>query len=203
MLRTATWTLLVGMLALNAGAAVADTTDAQTVPVNRLSSAVRFTVFAKALFTFKEEGRFTDFDGQVAYNPKDPGATRVDVTVYTESVDTTNKDHDAMLRSDGFFEASRYPTMRFVSTSTGVRPDGSLVVKGNLTIRDVTKEIEVPVRIQPAAGGGDAKLETSLDIDRTEFGITGSPKFGGFSVSIAKKVNVRLIMATSIARFTR
>jgi polyisoprenoid-binding protein YceI len=201
MLRTASCALLVGTLALCASPAGAQTIDAGTVPVNPLSSAVRFTVFAKALFTFKEEGRFTDFNGQVAYNPKDPAATRVDVTVYTSSVDTTNKDHDAMLRSDGFFETSRYPTMRFVSTGAGVRPDGSLLVKGNLTIRDVTKEIEVPVRIQPAGAGGDARLETSFDIDRTEFGINGSPKVGGFSVSIGKKVNVRLIMATSVTRF--
>jgi len=166
------------------------------VPVNRVSSAVRFTVTAKALFTFKEEGRFTNFDGQVAYNPKDPASTRVDVTVYTGSVDTANKDHDAMLRSDGFFEVDRYPTMRFVSTGAGVAVDGSLLVRGNLTIRDVTKTIEVPVHVEPAANNANARLETSFDIDRTEFGITGSAKVGGFHVSIGNKVNVRLIMAT-------
>jgi len=201
MLRTITCALLVGTLAVSASAA--ETTDAGTVPVNRVSSAVRFTVFAKALFTFKEEGRFTNFDGNVAYNPKDPAATRVDVTVYTGSVDTENKDHDAMLRSDGFFEVDRYPTMRFVSTGAGLGPDGSLLVKGNLTIRDVTKAIEVPVHIQAAAASGSAKLETSFDIDRTEFGITGSPKAGGFHVSIARKVNVRLIMATNIVPIGR
>ena len=199
MLRTVACALLVGTLAIGAGAAGAETIDAGTVPVNRLSSAVRFTVVAKKLFTFKEEGRFTDFDGHIAYDPADPASTRVDVTVYTGSVDTNNKDHDAMLRSEGFFEADRYPTMRFVSTGAGVGPDGSLLVRGNLTIRDVTRAIEVPVRIQPAAGG-DAKLETSFDIDRTEFGINGSPKVGGFRISIEKKVNIRLVMAASVTR---
>jgi polyisoprenoid-binding protein YceI len=182
-------------------------TETETLPVNRMSSAVMFTVYAKALFTFKEQGRFRNFDGEVVYDPARPDATRVDVTVYTASVDTSNHEHDQMLRSDDFFDIDQYPTMHFVSTGASVRPDGGLSVSGDLTIRGVTRHLdEVPVRIQQLkAGNADAgaRFETSFDIDRTEFGLNGSPKFSGFKVSIAKKVNIHLVIAAALPRIVR
>ena len=172
------------------------------VPVSR-SSAIDFTVFVKALFTFKQEGQFKDFDGQVAYDPADPAATRLNLTIYTASVDTHDRGHDDMLRSPDFFDVAQYPTMRFLSTTVNVAADGNLMVAGDLTIRGITKRLEVPVTIRRAPQGDLAtptRFETTFDIDRTEFGLNGSPKYGGINISVAKKVRIHLAIVTAAPR---
>lgn len=68
------------------------------------SSTVGFTIYAWALFKVKQEGRFKDFAGDVSYDPAHPADTRVDLTVYTASVDTRNAEKDDLLRSSDFFD---------------------------------------------------------------------------------------------------
>jgi polyisoprenoid-binding protein YceI len=194
-LRVAFFGILLGGLA-PAPLAAAPVDD---LSVSR-SSAVDFTVYVKALFTIKQEGQFKDFDGQVSYDPSDPSSTRLNLTVYTASVDTHDTGHDEMLRSPDFFDTGRFPTMQFLSTSVSVTPDGKLQVLGDLTIRGITQRLAVPVTVRqvlqrdaPAA----TRFETTFDIDRTQFGLNGSPKFGGLNVSVAKKVRIHLAIVTA------
>jgi len=86
-----------------------------TLAVDSAASQVAFTVFTSMIFKSKQEGRFKDFKGEVAYDAQNPAATRVDLTVYTASVDMKDRDRDDMLRSPDFFDADRFPTLRFVS----------------------------------------------------------------------------------------
>lgn len=172
---------------------------ADEVSVSR-SSAVDFTVYVKALFTMKQEGQFKDFDGQVNYNPSDPGATRLNLTVYTASVDTHDRGHDDMLRSPDFFDTARFPTMQFLSTSVSVAADGRLQVSGDLTIRGITQHLAVPVTVRQVLLGdapAATRFETTFEIDRTDFGLNGSPRFGGLNISVAKKVRIHLAIVTA------
>lgn len=179
------------LASLPAGASPAD--DAALDPHD---SIVGFTVYAQMLFKLKQEGRFRDFTGQVAYDPARPAETHVDLTVYTATVDMHNPEHDAMLKSQDFFDVERFPTMRFVGASTAVRPNGALDVTGDLTIRGVTRRLTVPVVVSPARGAsGGPRFETTFQIDRTDFGLTGMPRPGGLSVSIAKTVRIHLALA--------
>lgn len=198
-----------GVLFLGACAArpaVAQTGEASDRSVSRQSSAVGFTIYAKKIFTVKQEGRFKDFSGNVEYSPSDPGSTRVDLTVYTGSVDTKDAERDGLLRSSDFFDVERFPTMHFTSTAASVQPDGRLLITGDLTIRGIKKRLDVPVRIRPANSGSAAAaptFETTFEIDRTEFGLNGTPKFAGFNISIAKNVQIHLAIAvaTVVPRF--
>ena len=171
------------------------TARAQTRTDNNLvvaaSSAVDFTVYVKALFTLKQRGEFKQFDGQIAYDPTNPSATHLNLTVYTASVDTHDTGHDEMLRSPEFFDVTEYPTMRFLSTSVTAGQNGNLVVGGDLTIRGVTRHVEVPVAVHRPGGQG-TQFETTFDIDRTEFGLNGSASAGGFHLSVAKNVTIHL-----------
>ena len=157
-----------------------------SLALNAQDGRVDFAVFAKLLFTMKKEGRFKQFTGQLSYDPSHPGDTRVDLTVYTASVDMSNPDHAAMLKSGDFFDVDRFPTMHFVSAATQIRPDGTVSLVGDLTIRDVTRRIEVPVKI------GAKSFETTFQIDRTEFGLNGSPSWSGMNVSISKNVEIHI-----------
>ena len=171
---------------------------AAALAVDQQSSSVGFTVSARMLVTVKRDGRFNHFGGEVSYNPANPAATTVDLTVYTDSVDTRNREHDDLLRSEEFFDAGHHPTMHFISRSAAVQPDGGLAVTGDLTIRGITKRLTVPLRIVPGAGGQTPAFETTFDIDRTDFGLTGGgPKASGFKVSIGKLVRIRFAIAAT------
>ena len=185
-------------IAIPAAPSAAQTTAAQTLDLQ--GSAVGFTVYAQMLFKLTEEGRFRDFVGDVSYDPAHPADTRVDLTVYTATVDMKKPEHAALLRSGDFFDVDRFPTIQFRSFDANVQPDGSLAVSGDLTIRGVTRRIAIPMKIipPPRSGAGAARLETTFQIDRTEFGLVGSPKFSGFKVSIAKNVGIHIALATRV-----
>jgi polyisoprenoid-binding protein YceI len=157
-------------------------------------SLVGFTVYGRVLFPVKREGHFNDFAGELSYDPANPAGTHVDITVYTASVDVNNADQNALLRSDKFFDVDRFPTMHFTSIAATPQHDGTLTVSGDLTIRGITKRVSTPVTVQ--AAGGKSILETTFQIDRTDFGINGIPGWGGFKVSIAKKVEIHIAIAS-------
>lgn len=201
MLRTVLRATLVMTVVYAAGSAPA---FAQEGPPARYSvdpelSTVGFTVSARVLFTLKRDGLFHDFAGEVAYDPANPAALRVDLTVYTASVDLDSLEQENLLRSDEFFDVDRHPTMHFVSTGAQVRPNGELEVTGDLTIRGITKRLVVPLKVVPQAGRrAETAFETRFQIDRTEFGLTGGgPKSRSFKVSIGRNVEIHLAIAAT------
>src|SRR5215472_9808341 len=62
-------------------------------------------------------GKFTDFAGVISYDEKDPSKSSVKVTVKTASINTGNDSRDKDLRSDRFFDVTKYPEITFESTS--------------------------------------------------------------------------------------
>jgi len=174
-----------------------------TLAVDSAASQVAFTVFTSMIFKSKQEGRFKDFKGEVAYDAQNPAATRVDLTVYTASVDMKNRDRDDMLRSPDFFDADRFPTLRFVSKHVGPLHDNMLSVTGDLTIHGITHEVTVPVSIDALTSSSrrpGPAFSTTFQIDRTEFGLNGSPKFSGFNISVAKNVQIHLAIVAAPPR---
>jgi polyisoprenoid-binding protein YceI len=173
--------------------------------LNRAASAVGFTISGSMLFKVKRDGNFTDFTGNLSYNPAHPTDAHVDLTVYTNSVDMHNTEHDQLLKSPGFFDTAHFPTMHFVSASTIRMPDGSFSMTGDMTIRGVTKRLTIPVKMHPdstSAGESGAIFESNFQIDRTDFGLNGVPKWGGMSVSISKKVDIHIAIAANMGGAT-
>lgn len=185
--------LLSALLAFVASSAAAET-PAPLPTSGDTGSLVGFTVFGRALFPIKREGRFTEFAGQLSYDPARPGDTHVDITVFTSSVDVRDAKQNALLRSQDFFDVDHYPTMHFASVDAIPHQDGTLTLAGDLTIRGITKRIVTPIQLH--AAGAKSVLETTFQIDRTDFGIDGIPGFGGAMVSIAKKVQIHIAIAT-------
>jgi polyisoprenoid-binding protein YceI len=159
-------------------------------------SAVTFTVYKWTVL--KEDGRFRNLSGQIHYDPARPQDSRVEITVQTDSLDTNNANRDHVLRSDDFFDVRQFPTMRFVSRGVRPRSDGSLAVSGDLTIRGVTKRLEVVVTVNGvntvAHVGRLAGFETTFHIDRTAFGVNGT-RWSGGNLLISQDVEVHLAIA--------
>ena len=161
------------------------------------SSLVAFTIYTPGPFRLKREGRFHEVAGDLSYNADRPGDTRVTLVVNTASIDVDDAEHNEMLRSQEFFDAAAFPTMRFTSTATTRRPDGTMVVDGDLTIRGITKRIAIPVALRTTEqeGASAARFDTTFDIDRTEFGLNGVPKMKGFNIPISKRVRIHVSIA--------
>jgi polyisoprenoid-binding protein YceI len=190
-------TILVTILTLTGSSEAAEANSPGMYALSPAGSLVSFTISGRAtLLPIRREGRFKQFAGEVSYDPARPDNTRVDPTVYTASIDMNNTGHDELLRSDNFFDVDHFPTMHFTGAVAGAKPDGTLTVAGDLTIRGIVKRISAPVTFRPA-GANPAVFETTFQIDRTDFGLNGVPTWGGFKVSIAKKVQIHIAIATA------
>jgi polyisoprenoid-binding protein YceI len=195
--------LSVAALLACASTASAQTAAPGSYTLDRTASVVGFTISGSMLFKMTEKGRFRDFSGAVSYDPAQPGRTHVDLTVYTASVDMGDVKRDELLKSTDFFDAEHFPTMHFVSASTNTLPDGTISMTGDMTIHGITRRMTIPVSFRPdAAWNGPARgiFESTFQIDRTEFGINGIPKWNGLKVSVSKNVQIHIAMATTLAQ---
>jgi len=181
----------------------AETKTSSVYSVNQAAGTIGFTIYGSMIFRIKRDGEFKDFSGELSYDPANPAGAHVDLTVYTGSVDMHSAENDQLLKSADFFDVARFPTMHFANSSADIKPDGTLVMTGDMTIRGVTRQMTIPVRLRPTAQGVDssgAVFETTFPIDRTEFGLNGSPSLGGFKLSISKNVEIHITIATGLPR---
>lgn len=120
-------------------------------------------------------GTFSDVSGQVVTSP-DPSGSTAAAVIAVSSVSTGNQMRDDHLRSADFFDADKYPEMRFASTA--LRPaDDSWVLAGELTIRDVTRPVDLEVEFlgtDPDGLLGEPRIGFSARavVSRRDFGIT-------------------------------
>jgi polyisoprenoid-binding protein YceI len=134
-------------------------------------SSIGFTI---RHFVSTVPGRFKDFDGTIKYDRQNPAASSVAFTAQTASIDTDNADRNNHLKSPDFFDAQKFPTLTFTSTSVQAKDANTLSVTGNLTIHGVTKTVIIPVSVLgtvKTAKGDKAGFETSFTIDRKEYGV--------------------------------
>lgn len=109
------------------------------------------------------------------------------------SIDTGNGDRDGHLKSGDFFEAEKYPAMTFKSTS--VEKDGDdYTVKGDLTIKDVTKAVKLNAEFGGIAtdpwGNTKAGFTLGGKINRTEFGLTWNAALETGGVMVSEDVKI-------------
>ncbi|HEX6927782.1 MAG TPA: YceI family protein [Gammaproteobacteria bacterium] len=90
-------------------------------------------------------GAFTDFSGDLVYDAEKPANSKVTFTVRIPSLTTSHAERDKHLKSDDFFNAEEHDTARFVSTAYEPSGGNSAILRGNLTIKDITKPIEFKV----------------------------------------------------------
>jgi polyisoprenoid-binding protein YceI len=138
-------------------------------------------------------GAFNDVTGsaQIADDLSDSTAT---VVIKTASVDTRSEDRDNHLRSADFFDVETYPEIRFVSSAIDEVDENSFIVTGELTIRDMTKTVSVPLELigieSDPFGNLRAGLEGSRRIDRKDWGVTWNTKLDSGGVLVSDKITL-------------
>ena len=110
-----------------------------TWTIDKSHSQVAFKV--RHLGISNVQGNFRDYDASVTLDPDDLETLQVEATIDVATIDTENERRDNHLRSDDFFNAEQYPSMTFVSKEVRNIDGNAFELVGDLTIRDVTKEV--------------------------------------------------------------
>ena len=117
-------------------------------------------------------GRFERFDATIRFDPANLAHSSLLVVVDLLGARTGDTDRDTALQGSDFFQTTRWPTGTF--TSTGIRSlsDGRFEATGKLTLRDVTRDVRVQFRFDPAAPSGSAaRMIGSSNLRRLDFGV--------------------------------
>jgi polyisoprenoid-binding protein YceI len=158
-------------------------------------SSVGFAVKHMVVATFR--GAFTDFGATLG---NDDGEPRLYGAVRADSVDVRDPQLNGHLLSPDFFDTERYPEITFTSSEIDVH-EGELVVRGKLTIKGTTKEVEargsIVGPIEHPAGGERIGIDLETVVDRTEFGLNWNAPVpsGGVAVQNDVTLTVHLELA--------
>jgi polyisoprenoid-binding protein YceI len=171
--------VLVGFLAVTSWAA-------EEYKIDRAHSSVGFAV--RHMVVSKVKGEFNEWSGTILYDDKNIYKSSVEVTIKTASVDTKDVKRDEHLRSADFFDVEKQPEIIFKSKRIEKSDDGYVAV-GDLTLRGVTKEIQISFEIAGMItdpyGNTRMGLSASTKINRQDFGVSWSKTLdtGGLVVS--------------------
>lgn len=193
-----TITILFTMLFAFTGLAMNGVTNDDDVrsiewEIDSAHSAINFTI--NHFFT-PVDGTFEDYDATVMFNPDDLENSMIDVTIPVSSINTRNDRRDGHLQSEDFFNAEQWPNISFESSSIESRGDNQFVAIGELTIRDVTRDFELPFTLQgmmdhPMQENTTvAGIVANAQLMRTDFGV-GVGDWAATAV-VGDEVNIQL-----------
>ena len=174
--------------------------DTTTIPgyragtwvIDPTHSEVGFSV--RHLMISKVKGKFERFTATftTGENPLD---SKVEATAEVASINTNEPNRDGHLRTGDFFEAEKYPSIHFVSTAVRANGDDFLV-DGELTIKDVTKPVELVVEFEGVGrspyGFDLFGFSAHTEIDREDWGLTYNMALESGGVMIGKKVKIEI-----------
>ena len=147
------------------------------------------------LMVSKVRGNFSEATATITI-AEDPLQSSVTATIQTGSVHTGQVDRDNHLRTGDFFEAEKYPTMEFRSTGIKSHSGTEFVLAGELTIKDVTKPVELLVEFEGVGrspyGFDVFGFSASTEIDREDWGLTYNMALETGGVMIGKKVKIEI-----------
>ncbi|MFN2635465.1 MAG: YceI family protein [Gemmatimonadaceae bacterium] len=179
-------------------------TAAGTKTAWKLDAAHTLVEFsAKHMMITTVKGRIAEVDGIIYTDEKNPQNSSVEAKLKATSIDTRTDQRDQHLRSGDFLNVEKYPDIVFKSKRiTGDQK--SFKVTGDLTIRDITREVTLDVefegRNKDPWGGERVGFSASGKIDRREFGLTWNQALetGGVLVGNEIKINIE-VQAVKIA----
>lgn len=122
------------------------------------------------------KGNINKVSGSIDFGT-DYTATKMNISIDVNAINTSNKDRDDHLKNEDFFDVAKYPTIDFVSNSISVEGD-RYVAHGQLTMHGVTKDVSIPFEYlgnqeSPFKKGlYVASLVGNLKILRSDYGMT-------------------------------
>lgn len=156
-------------------------------------SSVGFAV--KHMVVAKVKGYFDDYTVTILYDDKDITKSSVEVAIKTASIDTKNAKRDEHLRSPDFFDAAKYPEITFKSKRIEKSGEGYVAV-GDLTMRGVTKEIQLPFTfagvITDPYGNTRLGLSAATKLNRQDYGLSWSKTLDNGGLVVSDDVEIEI-----------
>ena len=174
----------------------------QTIPtgvynVDPTHSNVGFEVRHMGIATVR--GKFGTFQGQIDASGDAPV---LEGSVDVSTVDTGEANRDGHLKGPEFFDADQYPQITFHGTTTEAGPDGSVTLKGEITLKGITKPIELNGEL--AENGADPwgneriGLELTSVIDRRDFDLAWNQTLPNGNLLVSNEV--KLLVSVSAVK---
>ena len=150
---------------------------------------------ARHLMVSKVRGTFSDVAGVIVIG-EDPLESTVDVTIKAASIDTGHADRDGHLRGPDFLDVETYPELTFRGSRVVKHSGDEFVLAGDLTIRGVTKEVELDVQYAGVVtnpwGQQVVGFSASTELDREEFGMTWNAALETGGVLVGRKLKIEI-----------
>jgi polyisoprenoid-binding protein YceI len=141
--------------------------------LDKAHSGITFSI--RHLVISEVTGKFKDFDIAFATTKDDFTDASVDATLKVASINTDNERRDTHLKSDDFFNAEKFPEIKFKSTAFEKVGENKYKIKGDLTIRDVTKEVTFDAvyngSIKGMGGSTVTAWKATLALNRFDYGL--------------------------------
>jgi len=151
---------------------------------------------ARHAMVTKVRGSFNEFDGTIHVDGANPANSSAEAKVRVASVDTRNEQRNGHLLSGDFFEHESYPEMTFRSTSVKPKDDDEFVLTGDLTVKDVTRQVEFDVEFTGVAvdvyGNHRIGFEAKTTLSRKDFGMTWNAALETGGVLVSDKITIEL-----------
>jgi len=162
-------------------------------------------IFAtKHMMVTTVRGKFAGVDGTLNLDLENPAASFGTFTVDAASLNTGVEQRDGHLRSVDFFDVERYPTVTFASTSVEAKGGPDYQVRGDLTVKDVTRSITFDVEylgLYRSMGGAQrAGFHATAKLNREAFGLTWNVALetGGWLVGKDIKIEIDLAVEEAV-----
>lgn len=157
-----------------AAAGLAQAAFGSTWKIDPDHSAAEFSV--KHMMVSNVKGSFSNVNGTVNLDDKDPAKSSVEATIDTSTINTQQAKRDADLKSPSFLDVAKYPSMTFKSTLVKKLAKDHFQVQGNLTIHGVTKPVTLDAEVSAPAkdpwGNLRRGIHATTTINRQDFGMT-------------------------------
>jgi polyisoprenoid-binding protein YceI len=118
-------------------------------------------------------GRFTKYTPDVTFSADNLNASKIDTSIDVTSLDTGDKERDDTLKGADLFDIAKFPKARFVSSKITMLGAGRYEAQGKLTIRNVTKDVKLPITFQTKEEKGKVVgyMTGRVGIKRLEYGV--------------------------------
>ena len=172
--------------------AIEEVTKSQLWKIDEVHSKIRFS--ARHMVISEVEGQFNNFDFSLENEGDDLTTSQIELTIDTNSIDTRNDDRDNHLRSADFFEVKKYPEIKFKSTSIKKINNEKYRLMGDLTIRNITRPIELDVtyggQIKDPWGNTRAGFNVRGNLNRFDYGLKWNKLIETGGAVVGKNINI-------------
>jgi polyisoprenoid-binding protein YceI len=158
----------------------------QVKPQTITKSSVKFHIKNLGITV---DGTLAGFKGNINFDPANLATSTIEASVETSTIDTDNGTRNDHLKSDSYFDATKYPSISIKSISFKHKSGNNYSGTFNLTVKNVTKSVEIPFSCVQT--GNASVFKGNFQIERTDYGV------GESSMVMSNDVKIDIDFTTS------